>query len=111
MRRDGFGMSEADIHAASVDLVEVFKRPGLIYWHTPNGGKRHIRAAVKFKRQGVRKGVPDLTFIIPRTEDSNGFALPAFLEVKTTKGRMSPAQKEFRENCISMGVRPEGVPN
>src|SRR3989304_2013103 len=111
MRRDGFRMSEADIQAAIIDLVEVFKRPRLKYWHTPNGGKRHIKTAMKFKRQGVKAGVPDLIFVVPPLAGSNEPPFFGFLEVKTPKGKMSPAQQEFRDWCLEVGIRHEVVTN
>ena len=33
--------------------------------HVPNGGRRDIREAAKFKRMGVKAGVPDLVLLYP----------------------------------------------
>lgn len=46
---------------------------------------------------GTRAGWPDLTFIAP-----GGVAY--FAELKAPKGRLSPAQKEFRDWCIDQKV-------
>lgn len=56
----------------------------------PNGGKRHIIEAVKFKRSGVISGVPDLFLMIPK----NGFH-GLFIEMKIQGGKLQPNQKEF----------------
>lgn len=34
--------------------------------HIPNGGKRNAREGARFKRMGVKAGVPDIAFPIPR---------------------------------------------
>lgn len=58
-----------------------------LFWHTPNGGKRHIGVAVKLKRQGVKPGVPDNFLAVPRGA-YHGF----FLELKSDKGKLSEKQ-------------------
>jgi hypothetical protein len=54
----------------------------------PNGGARRIVEAVIMKREGVRKGIPDLFLAVPR-----GRYHGLFIEMKTTLGRLSPEQK------------------
>ena len=34
--------------------------------HVPNGGSRHMLEAIKFKKMGLRKGVPDILLAVPR---------------------------------------------
>lgn len=58
----------------------------------PNGGKRSAITGAILKRQGVKAGVPDIC-IVQRD------GVMAFLELKTSKGTLSPAQKEFRDWC------------
>jgi hypothetical protein len=65
-----------------------------LWWAVENGGKRHIRSAQKLKRAGVRPGVPDLHFVLP------GGRL-ACLELKAEKGRLSPAQEDFRDRLTA----------
>jgi hypothetical protein len=48
-----------------VTYVRKMKAPGVVFWHTPNGGKRGPRSAVKFKAMGVLAGVVDLIFSKP----------------------------------------------
>lgn len=51
---------ELAIHKAIVDLLRKTARPGLKFWHTPNGELRDIRVAMKLKAMGVLPGVSDL---------------------------------------------------
>lgn len=64
------------------DIVTWCDRHDVLCWHTPNGGQRNAREGAKFKRLGVKAGVPDL--FIPE------FKL--FIELKTEIGRLSEAQ-------------------
>lgn len=49
--------------------------------HIPNGGSRHKAEAVKLKRMGVKRGVPDISLPVPR-HGCNGL----YIELKRTKG-------------------------
>lgn len=53
----------------------------------PNGGLRHIAVAAKLKREGVSAGFPDLALPVRRGEFGG-----LFIELKTAKGVVSPAQ-------------------
>lgn len=64
----------------------------------PNGGKRHIVEAVKFKRSGVISGVPDLFLMIPM----NGYH-GLWIEMKSADGRVSDSQKQFMGAATLMG--------
>lgn len=66
--------------------LNVLARQGLLLWfHVPNGGKRHILEAVKMKRMGVKAGVPDLV-VIPK----NGPV--CFIELKAEDGATTELQ-------------------
>jgi hypothetical protein len=79
---------EEKLQEAVIDLLEATRIPGVVYWHTPNGGRRSKREAVKFKRMGVLAGVSDLIISIPG-------ARMAFLELKSRRGRLSEEQEAF----------------
>lgn len=86
-------MSEEDGLQKSVAMfLRVALPDNIIWWHTPNGGSRNMREAVKLKAMGTRAGVPDIALVFP-----GGNA--AFIELKTSKGRLSPEQKKFRDQC------------
>jgi hypothetical protein len=76
--------TEAQIHRAVMDHLRLRGRPGLLYWHTPNEGRRTKAEAGKLKAMGMTAGIPDLVLIC----DGRTFGL----ELKRMKGRASPQQ-------------------
>ena len=60
---------------------------GLVWWHTPNGGRRSPVEAAIFNGLSVRAGVSDLILL----HDGRAFAL----ELKTERGRPTAAQMNF----------------
>lgn len=62
-----------------------------LLFHIPNGGKRNIPTAIRFKKEGVVAGVADLFLAIP-VDQWHGH----FIELKRRKGgQLSEAQKRF----------------
>lgn len=53
----------------------------IAHYAIPNGGYRHMVEAVKLKRSGVQRGVPDLCIPIPR-----GKYHGLYIEMKRQKG-------------------------
>lgn len=72
---------------------------GLLF-HIPNGGYRNGKEGANLKRQGVRKGVPDLFLPVAR-----GIYHGLFVEMKTPKGRLAPEQKGWINALIAQGYR------
>ena len=69
----------------------------LIY-HVPNGGKRSKTEAARFKRQGVKPGVPDLVLPVPR----HGFH-GLYIEMKYGKNKASGEQSWWLEQLAAQG--------
>lgn len=67
-------------------------------FHIPNGGKRNAREAARFKRMGVKPGVPDLFLPVPR-----GRFHGLFIELKASKGKLSDYQKQWLQELESSG--------
>lgn len=65
----------------------------------PNGGSRHLLEAINLKKQGVKKGVPDIFLPVAR-----GGKHGLFIEMKRLKGGVTSQEQR---NFI-MGVRAEG---
>ena len=65
----------------------------------PNGAKRSIITASILKREGVRRGVPDILLLSP----SNGFHGLAIEMKKEKGGVISPEQKEWLKNLQEEG--------
>lgn len=91
-------LSEAQIQRSVILHLEANASPGVIWFAVPNGGYRNLVEAARFKKQGVRAGVPDLCFVLP-----NG-GRAAFLELKKPKGRVSPDQLVFRQMALDTGA-------
>ena len=88
--------SEFEIQATVVACLRRFARPGVLFFHTPNGGIREKREGAKFRAMGVRPGVADLMFL------HQGKVL--FLELKRPGGRSSEAQIAFAADARAAGA-------
>ena len=65
-----------------------YQYPKLLVYHIPNGGKRALLEAVKFKKMGVVSGIPDIH--IP--------CMDLWIEMKRSKGgSLSKEQKKVIE--------------
>lgn len=83
-------LSEHHIQGTYFDWVRVKRLQDWRYkliWAVPNGGQRDLITANRLKREGVTKGVLDVTIAIP----SQGFH-GAFIEHKAANGTISPDQ-------------------
>jgi len=58
----------------------------------PNAGKMPVWVGARFNKEGRRKGFPDLILPVQR----HGFA-GLFIELKTSTGRVSPEQIDWRD--------------
>tara|TARA_R100000781_G_scaffold60632_1_gene38776 strand:+ start:4706 stop:5071 length:366 start_codon:yes stop_codon:yes gene_type:complete len=94
-------MKETELHKLLVKAIEA-KYPDLLFWHTPNGGKRNPREGAKLKAMGTKAGVPDLFFPVP-TGKFNGL----FIELKGPRGRISDHQKRMMTSLTDQGYRCE----
>lgn len=68
--------------------------------HSPNGGKRDLREAVRLKAQGVMSGYPDLHLFVAR----HGFH-GLFIEMKSPTGTTSANQKEVMKRLSEQGYK------
>lgn len=76
----------------------------------PNGGARNVITGAILKRQGVRKGIPDLFLSIPiKVSDvstqKNIHGL--YIEMKFGKGKLTQEQKDFGEQVMKFGYKFE----
>lgn len=85
---------EDDIQTSIITALRLLY-PKSISAHVPNGGKRNVREAIRFKRQGVLSGFADIIFL------HKGECI--FFEVKAPKGVLSPTQIEFKDKVITQG--------
>lgn len=69
-----------------------------LLFHIPNGGKRNAQEAARFKRMGVKAGVPDLFLPVPR----GGFH-GLWIELKAANGKTSTAQESMLKELRLQG--------
>ena len=82
-----------------IKLVMWMEKIGLRFYAIPNGGSRPIVEAVKFKRSGVKAGVPDIC--IPF---ASGPYHGLYIELKReVGGKVSPEQREWIEYLNGAG--------
>lgn len=93
-------------HLEQVAVIQWFRlqypRYSKCLWAIPNGGIRHIRTAIKLKKEGVLSGVSDLFLMIPK-----GTKHGLFIEMKSKDGKLSESQKEFIGTATIMGYQAE----
>lgn len=78
-------------------VKQEFEELELMY-HIPNGGKRDKKTAVNLKREGVKAGVPDICLPVARGQYHG-----LYIELKTSKGKVSKNQKIWLENLDKQG--------
>ena len=100
MSRDPREVSERTIHKAVVNLLRRSAAPGVVWYHVANERRTTPREGATLKRLGVLAGVADFTVLVPY---SLGAPYIAFLELKSAKGVLSPAQRAFRDNVKAIG--------
>lgn len=93
--------TEHQEQAAFVQWVKL-QFPALKFFAIPNGMRTSFKQAIKAKRDGMMRGVPDLCF--PTTFPINGKFETLWIEFKRTKGgSVSIDQKEWHhylsEHC------------
>lgn len=90
-------MAEDELHAAVVDFLRIALAKDVVLHHSPNEGKRSWKAQQNIVAFGTRAGWPDLEILADGTV--------YFIELKTPKGRMSPAQTETHANLRHAGFQ------
>lgn len=98
---------EDELHIMIIDWCKLYEKkyPVLKYlFHAPNGGSRNAIEGARFKRMGVKRGVPDLLLLVPNDE-----FIGLAMELKAPKGKMSDDQNEFKVFLESQGFYYETV--
>lgn len=82
-------------------------RPGVVCWHTPNGGQRSAAEGKLFKQMGVRAGIHDLLFLARFEGAPHGLLFG--LELKDDDGRLSKAQLAMHPRLLAAGMYASAV--
>lgn len=90
-------MTEFNLQVFTTQYLKLNAGADVVWYAVPNGESRSARTGAKLKRMGVRAGVFDFALVLPGGQ-------AAFLELKTSKGRLSSAQKVFQGNAQRAGA-------
>jgi hypothetical protein len=86
-------------HQEQVILSVWLSKLGILHYAIPNGGSRNMLEAVNLKKEGVKRGVPDICIPIGR---KGKFGL--YIELKRQKaGKLSPEQIQWGVDLIQQG--------
>ena len=95
-------MSEHQIQSALISWWHLqhkaYGLPAFALFAIPNGGARTPATGAMLKREGVRKGVPDLLLAVPR-KTYHGM----FIELKAGKNKETVEQKAFLDFAEKQG--------
>lgn len=84
-----------------VRIVEVQQYPELqLLYAIPNGGNRHPATGAKMKREGVKRGIPDLHLPVARNGHHS-----LYLETKAPGGTLSQWQRQVKAQLETEGNR------
>jgi len=91
-------------HQVQVAICQYLDLNKIFYFAVPNGSNKSKAAASKFKREGLKAGIPDLCIL----NDGKAY----FIEVKkpktdTPKGRVSKTQIEVFGKITDTGCKVE----
>jgi len=92
-------------HQLQCECVRWFdiQYPQLLLYAIPNGGARSATTGAMLKREGVRRGIPDLHLALPRGQ-YNGL----YVEMKNgKKGRVSDEQNSVIEYLVKNNYKVE----
>lgn len=101
MRRRTAGPSESQEQKALFQWAALAeqKYPELrLMHHVPNGGLRDARTAVNLKREGVKRGVPDISLPVPR-----GKYHGLYIEMKVGKNKLTKEQQQWFKSLEEEG--------
>lgn len=88
---------ERDFQRAAMEYLDTVLLPPCFAFHVPNEGKRSQWAGAELKRQGLKKGAPDIIIALPEGRWAG-------LELKSEKGRPTVAQLGFQSMMGSAGA-------
>tara|TARA_B100000315_G_scaffold246118_1_gene273036 strand:+ start:1139 stop:1498 length:360 start_codon:yes stop_codon:yes gene_type:complete len=91
--------TERDLHAGVVEYLKLVLLPGAVLHHSPNEGKRGWKAQRDIKSHGTKAGWPDLEIL--------HHGKTYFVELKSSKGRLTPRQKLCHEQLQQAGFHVE----
>lgn len=93
-------MTKEDVLQIQVVNYLKMQHKKAFYFHSPNGGKRNAREALKFKKMGVLSGLPDLMFL-----DSTFNYCGLAIELKIKPNKPTENQLEQIKRLQNLGFK------
>ena len=96
-------LTEFQLHKQAAEYFRTVLAPEVLWWHTANNPKSAKHGAW-LKDMGLLAGVPDFLLMWR----GNGGIMVMAIEMKTPRGTLSPAQKDFQTrlyNCLGLYFR------
>lgn len=95
-------MTEHQVQSALINWWAIrckfYRLPEFALFATPNGGNRNAATGAMLKREGVRRGIPDLMLSVP-----NKHYHGLFIEMKVGSNKPSKEQREVMQHLINKG--------
>lgn len=88
---------EQALQIAIVKMIRYRKMPGVVFWHTPNEGKRSMVGNAIMLAMGLLPGMSDLAFLIPPA------ARGAVLELKKPGEEPTADQRTVMDAVTAIG--------
>lgn len=90
--------AEEQLQRAVINFLKVAVTDAdCVYFHVPNGEYRSKATAGRLKAMGVRRGAPDLVFLLPGGQ-------VGLIELKASRGRLTQHQVDFMEAACALGA-------
>lgn len=108
---DDSNQYEAQIHMQCIEYMrwsypDFFRpRSGKICFHVANQRANGAIEGAKLKKMGQRAGVWDILLFWNNDFEGHKTKMAGCIEIKTTKGYLSPSQKEFGEDWECIGFK------
>lgn len=94
-------MTEED--RLQIEAAELLDRLRVVWCHVPNGGKRHLFEAKKFRRMGVKPGVPDILIFTPPPAPVLSSHVGMAIELKIGSNKPTETQKQWARDLSAQG--------
>jgi hypothetical protein len=91
-------MSEDALHITVIQWLR-YQCPHILFWHCPNGAKRHIGAAMRMKAMGMLAGVGDIELHWRTPEGTH----KGMIELKWGDNAQTMPQKNFEQSWRFFG--------
>lgn len=95
-------------HSEQARLVKILRRTDIRFCSVPNGARVTVREAVKLKREGLTRGVPDILIFDPPPVDPGSLTPRGQLVYQALMALPEPERLQVaRAAGVAPGVAPE----